>query len=74
MQLAGTTSWQIGTDEPQLLLMALYMRGASGLRSQVDPDIPPLEPPMPFDDMDSGKGRNSLPGETPDKRLMTLWR
>ncbi len=28
MQLAGTTSWRMGTDEPQSLLMALYVRDA----------------------------------------------
>jgi hypothetical protein len=50
MQLAGRTSWRIGTDEPQLLLMALYVRDASGLRPQVDPNIPPLEPAVPLDD------------------------
>jgi len=50
MQLAGTSSWRIGTDEPQLLLMALYVRDASGLRPQVDPNIPPLEPAVPLDD------------------------
>jgi hypothetical protein len=50
MQLAGTTSWRIGTDEPQLLLMALYVRDASGLRSQLHPNIPPLEPAVPLDD------------------------
>jgi hypothetical protein len=49
MQLAGTTSWRIGTDEPQLLLMALYVRDASGLRPQGDPNIAPLEPAVPLD-------------------------
>ncbi|HXN02117.1 MAG TPA: hypothetical protein VN973_09560, partial [Candidatus Dormibacteraeota bacterium] len=48
MQLAGTTSWRMATDEPQSLLMALYVRDASGLRPQVDPDIPSLEPGVPF--------------------------
>jgi hypothetical protein len=50
MQLAGTTSWRMGTDEPQSLLMALYVRDASALRPQVDPDIPPVEPAVPFRD------------------------
>jgi hypothetical protein len=49
MQLAGTTSWKMGTDEPQSLLTALYLRDAAGLRPQVDPDLPPLEPAVPFD-------------------------
>ena len=48
MQLAGTTSWRMGTDEPQSLLMALYVRDTSGLRHQVDPDIPLVEPAVPF--------------------------
>src|SRR5450759_3590299 len=48
MQLAGTTSWRIGTDEPQSLLMALYVRDASGLRPQVAQDIPPLAPAVTF--------------------------
>jgi hypothetical protein len=50
MQLAGTTSWRISTDEPQLLVMALYVRDAAGLRPQIDPDIPALEPAVPDDD------------------------
>jgi hypothetical protein len=49
MQLAGTTSWKMGTDEPQSLLTALYVRDAAGLRPQVDPDLPPLEPAVPLD-------------------------
>jgi hypothetical protein len=50
MQLAGTGSWRISTDEPQLLVMALYVRDAAGLLPQIDPDIPPLEPAVPDDD------------------------
>jgi hypothetical protein len=53
MQLAGTTSWRMGTDEPQSLLIALYVRDASGLRPQIDPDIPPVEPSVPFDEKPS---------------------
>ena len=48
MQLAGTMSWRIGTDEPQSLLLALYMRDVSGLRPLLDREIPPLEPELPF--------------------------
>jgi hypothetical protein len=48
MQLAGTTSWRMATDEPQSLLIALYVRDTSGLRPQVDPDIPLVEPAVPF--------------------------
>ena len=48
MQLAGTMSWRIGTDEPQSLLLALYVRDVSGLRPLLDREIPPLEPELPF--------------------------
>jgi hypothetical protein len=41
MQLAGTTSWKMGTDEPQSLLMALYVRDAAGMRPRIDPECPP---------------------------------
>jgi hypothetical protein len=44
MQFAGTTSWRMATDEPQSLLMALYVRDASGLRPQVDPDVTRVVP------------------------------
>lgn len=57
MQLAGTTSWKMSTDEPQSLLMALYVRDACGLRPQVDPDIPRLEPSVSF-------GENPSPEES----------
>ena len=38
----------MSTDEPQSLLIALYVRDASGLHPQVDPDIPLVEPAVPF--------------------------
>ena len=47
MQIAGTTSWRTGIDEPHSLLRALYVRDASGLRPEVHPDIPALEPAVP---------------------------
>jgi hypothetical protein len=53
MQLAGTRSWRIGTDEPQSLLIALYVRDASSLRPQIDPEIPPLEPTVRVDEEQS---------------------
>jgi hypothetical protein len=37
---AGTTSWQMGTDKPQSLLMGLYVGDALGLRPEMDADIP----------------------------------
>src|SRR5260370_6550341 len=47
MQLAGETSWKMATDEPQSLLIALYVRDACGLRPQIHPQIPALEPAVP---------------------------
>jgi hypothetical protein len=47
MQLAGTTSWRIAVDEPQSLLIALFVRDASNLRPHIESGIPPLEPPVP---------------------------
>jgi hypothetical protein len=44
MQVAGTTSWKMSTDEPQSLLTALYVRDACGLSPRMDPELPPLEP------------------------------
>ncbi len=37
--------------------MALYVRDALGLRPGVDPDIPPLEPAVPFDEKPSTVNR-----------------
>jgi hypothetical protein len=50
MQQAGTASWKIGTDEPQSLLMALYVRDAAGLSPRIEPDLRPIEPAVPFDE------------------------
>jgi hypothetical protein len=44
MQLTGTRSWAMATDVPLMLLFALYVRDASGLRPQRQPAIPELEP------------------------------
>ncbi len=44
MQLSGTTSWATSTDEPLMLLLALYVRDASGLHPHLESDIPALEP------------------------------
>ena len=44
MHLARTRSWVITTDVPLMLLFALYVRDASGLRPQLEPAIPELEP------------------------------
>jgi hypothetical protein len=40
----------MSTDEPQSLLMALYVRDASGLRPRMDLDVPPLEPAVTVDE------------------------
>ena len=44
MQLSGTTSWKMSADEPQSLLIALYVRDVSALSPRMDPELPPLEP------------------------------
>jgi hypothetical protein len=49
MLLAGTTSWAMSTDEPLTLLLALYVRDASGLHPYLESDIPALEPAVPPD-------------------------
>ena len=50
MQLAGETSWKMAADEPQSLLIALYVRDACGLHPQMDPQIPALEPTVPVNE------------------------
>ena len=47
MDLIGTRSWKIGTDEPQSLLFALYVRDVCGLQPSLEPAIPRLEPAVP---------------------------
>ncbi len=49
MQLAESASWKISTDEPEPMLIALYLRDAAGLHTRIDPDIPRLEPAVPYD-------------------------
>jgi hypothetical protein len=53
MQLAGTASWKVSTDEPQSLLTALYVRDASGLSPRIDPELPPIEPAVIARDLQS---------------------
>jgi hypothetical protein len=43
----------MSTDEPQSLLTALYVRDASGLSPQIDPELPPLEPAVIGDELPS---------------------
>ncbi len=40
----GGSSWRVSFGEPDRLLVALYVRDATGLRAVTDPLIPPLEP------------------------------
>lgn len=47
MQVAGTLSWHTVSDEPRLLLLALYVRDAAGLEAVADPPVPRLEPAVP---------------------------
>ena len=44
MLAAGTTSWAMSIDEPLMLLIALYVRDASGLHSHLESEIQALEP------------------------------
>lgn len=39
----------MSTDEPLMLVLALYVRDASGLHPHLESDIPALEPPVPHD-------------------------
>lgn len=57
MQLLDRTSWRFAIDEPQSLLIALFVRDASGLRAELEPDIPPLEPVVP---LIGGSGSNVI--------------
>jgi hypothetical protein len=45
MLIAGRDRWKILLEEPAVLQIALYLRDVAGLQPQVDPDIPPLDPP-----------------------------
>lgn len=58
MQLTGTTSWRIASHEPQMLLLALYVRDASGLLPRIEPDLPALEPAIPV--LENDPAANSL--------------
>lgn len=46
MHLVGERRWSIQVDQPQPLLVALYVRDAAGLRPAVDPALPPADPPV----------------------------
>ncbi len=43
MRLGGS-SWRVSFGEPERLVVALYVRDATGLQVATDPLIPPLEP------------------------------
>jgi len=40
----GRSSWRVSFGEPERLVVALYVRDATGLQVTTDPLIPPLEP------------------------------
>jgi hypothetical protein len=40
----GERRWSIQVDQPQPLLVALYLRDAAGLHPAVDPALPPADP------------------------------
>jgi hypothetical protein len=65
--VAGTKSWAMSTDEPLMLLLALYVRDASGLHPHLKSDIPALEPVVP---PDIG---SCLPENIPSRRWETWW-
>lgn len=55
MHSAGDRRWEIHVDQPQPLLIALYVRDAAGLEPTTDPALPPTDPEVPirdFSDLD----------------------
>ncbi|GAA2005335.1 hypothetical protein JL107_04865 [Nakamurella flavida] len=45
MLIAGRDRWRIRLDEPAALQIALYVRDVAGLRPEIRPEIPALDPP-----------------------------
>lgn len=41
--------WRIAVGDRQTMTMALWLRDASGMAPDLDPAIPPLDPPVPVD-------------------------
>jgi hypothetical protein len=68
MDLVETASWRITTDEPESLIQALYVRDAAGLRPQIEPAIPALEPAI------SSGGAGSTAGSTASVQWGGWWR
>jgi hypothetical protein len=51
MQVSGTASWSIRSDELCVIAQAIYVRDAAGLDTSRNPDAPPpLDPPIPVND------------------------
>jgi hypothetical protein len=46
VQVEGEPGWQIAVDQPQLLLVAMYVRDAAALKPPVEVELPPLDPPV----------------------------
>jgi hypothetical protein len=67
MFAAGTTSWAMSTDEPLMLLLALYVRDAAGLHPRLESGIPALEPAV-LPDNDS-----SLPEDVASRQWEAWW-
>ncbi len=61
----GGSSWRVSFGEPERLLVALYVRDATGLRAATVPLIPPLEPFVPV--------RESLPPGVDRIAASTQW-
>jgi hypothetical protein len=47
MHSVGERRWEIHIDQPQPLLIALYVRDAAGLEPEIDPHLPPTDPEVP---------------------------
>jgi hypothetical protein len=45
-----SAGWRIAVGDRQTLTMALWLRDASGMAPDLDPEIPPLDPPVAVDE------------------------
>jgi len=45
-------SWEMSQDEPSPLVVALYVRDVTGLSPSAEPVLPPLDPPVPAEQVD----------------------
>lgn len=44
----GSASWRVSIGDRRVMTTALWLRDASGLTVDLDPTIPPLDPPVPL--------------------------